>query len=147
MSRLILPLVVLLLGLLTGGCATSGVGDPCQPGHPPLASGQPSCAPDAGCFNGGEIYIETRSLQCRTRVCMVYKWDEASNNDSASRAAHVFCTCRCGGEGDPASFCQCPDRFACATAFVAGEPGIRGSYCVRYEALPPNPDGGVPLTP
>ncbi len=141
MSRVILPLVMIVLGVLGVGCSSTGIGDPCNPAHPPLSAGQPSCAEDAGCFNGGEIYIETRSLQCRTRVCMVYKWDEASAREQHSQ--RVFCTCRCGGEGDPASFCVCPDHFQCTTAFVAGNAGIRGSYCVRDEALPPRPDAGM----
>jgi hypothetical protein len=99
MSRVILPVVLFVLGVLTVGCGSSGVGEPCEPARPPLSAGQLSCGPDAGCFNGGEIYIETRSLQCRTRVCMVYKWDEV--NAPLERSSRIFCTCRCGGEGDP----------------------------------------------
>lgn len=134
MSRVMLPLWMFVLGVLAAGCSSTGIGDPCNPAHPSQAAGQSSCAEDAGCFNGGEIYIETRSLQCRTRVCMVYRWDEFSNRDQHSQ--RVFCTCRCGGEGDPTSYCLCPhDTFTCTTAFVAGAAGIRGSYCVRNEAL------------
>jgi hypothetical protein len=124
------------LAVLAAGCGSQGVGDPCNPQHPALEDGGRECplAPGASCFLGGEIYIETRSLQCRTRVCMVYKWEEASF--PTERSLRTFCSCRCGGEGDPASFCSCPEGFSCTTAFVAGDPGIRGSYCVRNEILP-----------
>jgi hypothetical protein len=131
-------LVAFAFGVLAAGCGSQGVGDPCNPRHPML-SGQPNeehCAaggPDAACFVGGEIYIETRSLQCRTRVCMVYKWDEANRPDQ--RPARVFCTCKCGGTGEASSLCDCPEDFSCTTAFVTGDPGIQGSYCVRNEAI------------
>lgn len=140
MSRVILPVLLFVLSAFAVvGCGSSGVGEPCDPAHPAPAAGQPMCG-STGCFSGREIYIETRSLQCRTRVCMVYKWDEASQPDDHSR--RVFCTCRCGGEGDPTSFCACPDEFTCTTAFVAGEPGIRGSYCVR-NSIPGISDAGT----
>ena len=139
MRRAIPLLAIAALAALVAGCAESGVGDPCVPVHPPYTGGAtehvcPAGGPDAGCFVGGEVYIETRSLQCRTRVCMVYHWDEFAAPEQ--RNLRQFCTCRCGGEGDPTSFCRCPTGFSCTTAFVAGEPGIRGAYCVRRETAP-----------
>jgi hypothetical protein len=136
MRRVVSLIAVALLAVLGVGCAETGVGDPCVPVHPAFTGnpGEHACAaggPDAGCFVGGEVYIETRSLQCRTRVCMVYHWDEF--NAMEERNLRVYCTCRCGGEGDPSTFCSCPSGFVCATAFVAGEPGIRGNYCVRSD--------------
>lgn len=47
--------------LALSGCQTSGVGDPCVPQAIP-----------AGGFNAKDIVIETTSVMCRTRVCLVY---------------------------------------------------------------------------
>lgn len=138
MRRVLLPLLVVALSMLALSCGESGVGDPCNPQHPPLPDGGAQCPnapPGSDCFLGTELYLETRSLQCRTRVCMVYHWSEREQVPG-EQARRVFCTCRCGGEGDPTAFCTCPSGFRCTVAFVAGEPGIRGSYCVRCEALP-----------
>lgn len=43
------------------GCAPVGQGDPCTP----------EAIPGNG-FVSNEVYVETSSVQCRTRVCMVY---------------------------------------------------------------------------
>lgn len=57
--------VLLTLGLslsIAGvGCAPAGQGDPCTP----------EAIPGNG-FVMNEVYVETSSVQCRTRVCMVY---------------------------------------------------------------------------
>lgn len=45
------------------GCQTSGVGEPCIPQAIP-----------AGGFQTNDIVIETTSVMCRTRVCLVYKF-------------------------------------------------------------------------
>jgi hypothetical protein len=135
MRRLVLLLGVTLLAMVANGCANPGVGDPCLPQHPPSAGPNDNCSaaggPDAGCFVGTEVYIETRSLQCRTRVCMVFHWDE--HVDEAARNQRVHCTCRCGGIDPAVSYCACPSGFACVTAFRTGEPGIIGDYCVRSD--------------
>lgn len=137
MRRALLPLLVIAFAALVTGCPAKGVGDPCVPQQPPVGSDGVMCG-DAGCFSGGEIYIETRSLQCRTRVCMVYKWDQHTMGGPSELSKRVFCTCRCDAPtGDQASFCHCPDDFKCTQTFVTGNPGIVGSYCVACEALPP----------
>lgn len=148
MRRVVLLLGAAIVATIAAGCAESGVGDPCVPVHPPYTGGAnehpcPAGGPDAGCFVGGEVYIETRSLQCRTRVCMVYHWDEFAAPEE--RNQRVYCTCRCGGTdvADRSQFCTCPSGFVCATAFVAGEPGIRGSYCVRADTPGLVVDGGT----
>lgn len=46
------------------GCQTSGVGDPCVPQAIP-----------AGGFGAKDIVIETTSVMCRTRVCLVYQFE------------------------------------------------------------------------
>lgn len=52
----------LLVGAISSGCAASGVGDPCIP----------EAIPECG-FTARESYVETSSVQCRTRVCLVYR--------------------------------------------------------------------------
>lgn len=54
-------LAVTLLGLTA--CEPTGVGDPCTPEVQP---------PEGETWAYGEVSVETRSLQCRTRTCMVY---------------------------------------------------------------------------
>ena len=53
--------VLVALGCPLGGCAPVGQGDPCTP----------ESIPGDG-FVANEVYVETSSVQCRTRVCMVY---------------------------------------------------------------------------
>jgi hypothetical protein len=63
MTRLT-PLRFVAFALLAlTGCQTSGVGDPCVPQAIP-----------AGGFTEKDIVIETTSVMCRTRVCLVYKF-------------------------------------------------------------------------
>lgn len=126
------------------GCGDLGVGDPCAPQRPVEDGGAAGvCNPNAmmtnGCFRGTEIYIETQSLQCRSRICLVYKYDEASDNLGTNRPKRVFCTCRCGvpaslrSTTDESVLCTCPENFVCQTD-VAGRqynPGVQGSYCIR----------------
>jgi hypothetical protein len=48
---------------VVAACEPPGVGDPCTPEVRP---------PDDSAWAYGEVSVETRSLQCRTRTCMVY---------------------------------------------------------------------------
>lgn len=129
------------LAALSSGCGSTSVGQPCLPAPPPLTGspGEAMCN-GGGCFEGSEVYIETRSLQCATRVCLVYQWNQRAEPEK--RSERTFCTCRCDGEGDPTSFCTCPEQFACTRVFVAGNVGVRGSYCVRTSIVG-EPDGGT----
>jgi len=131
------------------GCPAEGVGDPCRPER----------VPDNG-FARSEAYIETSSVQCRTRICMVYKLQGnpnqiccESNNEPAGCVRQqdvpnclsaldvrdrVYCTCRCDGPSDAtAGFCECPDGFACTSVLESEQSGagIRGSYCVKKETV------------
>jgi hypothetical protein len=56
-----LPLGV-LLAVLTTGCPARGIGDPCTPEAIP-----------SGGFDPREVYVETSSVQCRTRTCIVFR--------------------------------------------------------------------------
>lgn len=140
-----------LLALVAlSGCPNTGIGDPCTPENPPL-----------GGFLPGEAYLETSSVQCRTRVCMVYQFGSAialdpteSSEECTARGGdpaicaglppeqtideRVYCTCRCstaGGSNTPT--CECPGGFTCVDNLLTlGGDGIRGGYCVRNETLP-----------
>lgn len=144
MKRLASLVGVVAIGLFgVAGCATEVVGDPCAPGRPgnqPCVRG--STDGGGGCFQGQEVYIETQSLECRSRICLVYKYDETTDPTGRARPEHVYCTCRCGvppslsATTQASVLCTCPDSYSCVS--IAGEqynPGVRGSYCVRTSTV------------
>jgi hypothetical protein len=124
------------LVLIAGsGCSNSAVGAACSPEQVP-----------AGGFLASETYLETSSVQCATRVCLVRNLQGDPNNlleDDCPRGeetcvpaaevdSKVYCSCRCGapaGSGLPT--CSCPDGFFCDEVLETGGDGLRGSYCVR----------------
>lgn len=136
--------VILMLSIpaMLVGCRASGVGDPCVP----------EVVPEGG-FNRAEAYLETSSVQCRTRVCMVYQLEgdpsesrEECNDRGGADCAfkpimadiddRVFCTCRCDAPvGNGAPLCACGEGFTCTQVLDLGGDGIRGSYCVRDSTL------------
>lgn len=122
------------------GCRGEGVGDPCLPEN----------IPNSG-FDPTEAYLETSSVQCRTRTCMVYQLDghperilntpscpadqtSTCVQDESVVAERVFCSCRCAGGGSNTPLCECPDGFACEEVVSTGGGGVRGSYCVRCDS-------------
>lgn len=141
MSSKWLELVGLLaIALLGAACSETGVGDACVPEQVP-----------AGGFLASETYLETSSVQCATRVCLVRELDGDPNNlqedgcplgEETCVAAveveeKVYCSCRCGapaGSGLPT--CGCPGGFKCEEVLETGGDGLRGSYCVREDANP-----------
>jgi hypothetical protein len=131
-----------VLTMLSLGCQAPGVGDPCEP----------ESIPEGG-FVPSEAYIETSSVQCRTRVCMVYQLPGFPNREGdcnpavvggtcstqQETAERVYCTCRCDAPSSAATTCECPDGFSCVSVLdseFAGE-GIRGSYCVKSNTVAP----------
>jgi hypothetical protein len=134
-------------------CSSSGVGDPCTPEQIP-----------EGGFDINESYLETSSVQCRTRVCMVRHFEGdptkvyypdpddprstcTAADEGCNRAAQVeqavFCTCRCDAPaGSNTPTCECPSGFVCEDVLQGGGVGIQGGYCVRSGALEPTTDGG-----
>ncbi|MCA9644826.1 MAG: hypothetical protein KC492_29250 [Myxococcales bacterium] len=145
--RHLLSLVALSIALL--GCETPGVGDPCNPEQVP-----------SGGFNPTESYLETSSVQCRTRVCMVFEFSgdpSRSLQDCMTNPLptdppgcaglptdsqineRVYCTCRCKPpEGSNTIGCECPEGFTCQEDLLAlGGEGIKGGYCVRSTTVTP----------
>jgi len=119
---------------LAAACAETGVGDACVPEQVP-----------ADGFLASETYLETSSVQCATRVCLVRGLQgdpnnicENSDEPGCVRQCEVdqsiYCSCRCaapGGSGLPT--CECPSGFTCEEVLETGGDGLRGSYCVRSE--------------
>ena len=136
--HMILVSTLMTLAFLLSGCEAPGVGDPCTPEVIPV-----------GGFNPSEAYLETSSVQCRTRVCLVYQIDgypsgseECATETCASAAEteeRIFCTCRCGTPpGVEGRTCECPDGYRCEEVLDIGPDGTRGSYCVRNSIPEPS---------
>jgi hypothetical protein len=142
---MLVVLLAPLLGATLQGCSTPGVGDPCLPEQIPATG-----------FDDSEAYIESSSVQCETRVCLVYHLkgdprpgctpstapacDPANKNciDPPTCAPQtevekfVYCSCRCNaGKNSGFAACQCPTGFSCQEVLTQGGPGVRGSYCIR----------------
>jgi hypothetical protein len=124
-----------LLLLVMQGCSTPAVGAPCLPEQ----------IPDNG-FDPREAYIESSSVQCETRVCMVFRLDgdpqkgctptmmkKCPTEDEVERS--VYCTCRCDSGTTGFAECECPDGFSCVEVLNKGGPGVRGGYCVRNDSV------------
>lgn len=139
-TRLGLVLCSIAVVLTMFGCEAPGVGDPCEP----------ESIPEGG-FVPSEAYLETSSVQCRTRVCMVYQLPGFPNREGTCDPAQVggpcatpgeteervYCTCRCDAPVGDATTCECPDGYDCVEVLdseFAG-PGIRGSYCVKSNTV------------
>ncbi|HVJ22126.1 MAG TPA: hypothetical protein VM686_42260 [Polyangiaceae bacterium] len=157
-------------GLLSVGCDSGNVGDPCTPD----AEYSLNFAP----FSVREVYLESRSLQCATRLCLVNHFQgrvscplgQASSDDpervcttpdgaeriegevpawdldrSAERS--VYCSCRCDGPDPDGRYCECPSGFECQK--LAPEVGfenreLAGSYCIKNgSAFAPAQVGGA----
>ena len=115
-----IAIAALACGMASGltACANDGVGDPCIPESIPCAKGE--CG-----FGPSESYVESSSVQCRSRVCIVHKliggpntadprdlvdrneginWDTVKDDSpqdgpsavtTAQLDQSVYCTCRC----------------------------------------------------
>ncbi|MCA9529770.1 MAG: hypothetical protein KC543_06520 [Myxococcales bacterium] len=137
LKRSLLLVTLLVTATCAGitGCASSGVGDPCNPENVP-----------AGGFSPLEAYLEQGSVQCRTRTCVAYKLDGDPNQvieDGTCRNPdecvskqeledRVYCTCRCRAlEGSSAPTCACPSGYSCTDILEVGGTGLRGGYCIK----------------
>jgi hypothetical protein len=136
-SRLVRAGAPLLVAAAMFGCSPSPIGDPCVPESIPV-----------GGYSNLEVYIETSSVQCRTRACMVYRLkgnpsepfcdEPGANVDTCAVRDEVedqiFCSCRCsvpaGGESNT-PLCNCGQGFTCVDDLVTtGGDGVVGGYCV-----------------
>lgn len=149
-KNLLLLASAVMVAMLSA-CSTPAVGAPCLPEQVPATG-----------FDDREAYIESSSVQCQTRVCMVYKLRGDPRKDCMARLAgmpantcdkskdpmcqdntltcatadqvddRVYCTCRCKAPANTAfATCTCPDGFSCVDVLDQGDPGVRGSYCVK----------------
>jgi hypothetical protein len=144
-AKCMLFVVALSLNSLLFGCSTPAVGAPCLPEQ----------VPETG-FADQEAYIESSSVQCETRVCIVFRLrgdpregcvptapancdptmmpgcdmgKECASPEEVEK--RVYCTCRCNSGGTGFAECECPDGFTCVDVLDQGGPGVRGGYCVK----------------
>ena len=128
-----------------GGEEAHAVGAPCLPEQ----------VPEAG-FDDREAYLETSSLDCETRVCLVFHLSgdprescqpvDASGcdpdlepecappvlcADPSEVTDRVYCSCRCDAGDTGFAECDCPSGFSCIDVLEVGGPSVRGGYCVR----------------
>ncbi len=136
----LLPLFA-LLALALVGCRGSIVGDPCVPEIVPVTVVEEEGLPPENVtgFAAGEVFVESQSVQCRTRTCLVFNDfptaavldPEAVSDEQLDN--QVYCSCRC--EAPPGSntpTCDCPSGFACVPNVInQGGEGLRGGYCIR----------------
>jgi hypothetical protein len=100
-------------------------------------------------FVESEAYIESSSVQCETRVCLVdhlagdprESCEDQANAMSCATPEEiekrVYCSCRCDSDDTGLAECECPSGFACAPVLKQGGAGVRGGYCVRKSSLKP----------
>ena len=138
-----------LAGAALFGCSTPAVGAPCLPEQ----------VPESG-FDDREAYIESSSVQCQTRVCIVYHLAGDPRKDCKPVPAptnckmgdpgcvpgkvcaladatdeSVYCTCRCDSGQTGFAECECPAGFACQPVLEQGSDGVRGGYCVKKKSI------------
>ena len=138
MKNLLALVSVSVLSAVALGCQARGVGDPCVP----------ETIPQEGFAN--EVFVETSSVQCRTRTCLNYRLPgdprrivgEASCPpgtlgcvNAEARDTQIFCSCRCSaGTGDSSlPLCTCPEAFHCVNLVTQGGDAVRGGYCIPLE--------------
>lgn len=125
-------LSVLLALPLSLGCQEGGVGDPCIP--------EDEFDPTFPGFSKEEINIESRSFQCRTRVCLV-----------ANFQGRVSCKYGQAPGAPEAERCRTPDQ-ALVLEDMAVQPQLTGRrpsdavYC-SYRCKAPDPNAPVQECP
>lgn len=108
-----------------------------------------SCTPDlvpVGGFLANETFLETGSVQCETRVCLVRELGRDPNDicgqpdatqdcvTANEVAERVYCSCRCSvPEGSLVPICPCPSGFKCEDILRTGGASLEGGYCIRSD--------------
>jgi hypothetical protein len=126
MSRFLIALFAALAVAAGTNCAAKGLGDPCEPEScPPKLDeeGNPTGECD---WQAEEVYLEHFSLQCRSRVCMVFRPDADWK---------PYCTRRCG---PGAAVHGCGESYTCMEV-VTGATAGAGCYC-EVNTSPSSPD-------
>jgi len=118
-------------------------------GLPPLPKRTPDdigalCEPRLnapGGFFTDRTYIDVRSQQCTSGVCLVDATQSPSPCEPGAMCAepslqdYTYCSCRCDAKGDNSRApCSCPMGFTCANQLLAADvvpDAVAGSYCVR----------------
>jgi hypothetical protein len=110
------------------------------PDPPPEDIGKP-CAtrvePPNG-FSVGPMYVDTRTQQCTSGVCLVDTLLACKPPNDCSQGinfdAATYCSCRCDAKGDSRDPCDCPDGFGCFDVLNGDVPdSLAGGYCVKVE--------------
>ncbi len=116
-------LVGLGLVIASPGCRDEGVGDPCTP--------EQELLPSFRAFDEKEVNVESKSYQCRTRVCLVnhfrgrvscpYGQDVTGGAPNGAQACAVPGTEApvTGSNGDALVPPQCLDRTAALTVYCS----------------------------
>lgn len=100
-------------------------------------------------FFTNRTYVDARSEQCETGVCLVdatraaQSWpctpgDDACEDAGAPELGNLtYCSCRCDAKGDQTRVaCQCPSNFSCRDVLSNEAPdALAGGYCVRESAF------------
>ncbi|MEZ4225154.1 MAG: hypothetical protein R3B13_29655 [Polyangiaceae bacterium] len=141
------------LCLLASCGETSGVGDPCVP--------EDEVNADFAGFSLGEVSVESGSVQCESRLCIVNHFQgrvgcaqgqeegqgscRTANGDDVTSAVKawdldrpasstVYCSCRCDGPTTGARYCECPSGYSCRKLIDnlgLGQDELAGSYCIK----------------
>ncbi len=144
MTRAIVTALLLAVGLLfaSPGCGDEGVGDPCTP--------EQEYDPGFLGFDQHEVNTETKSFQCRTRVCLVNHfrgrvscpYGQGSDGSALSQGAGP---CQIPGTSNPvtgAGGAKCANDTDCVNAAL-GKPGEKCDVAAGTCYLDPRKQAAV----
>lgn len=120
---------VLVCGVLCGACDTAGVGDPCTP--------EEEYRDDFAGFSMSEVSTESRSYQCKTRLCLVNHFQGRTScpYGQSSSQAETEPACSLPGTSEPVRRAVAPqlaerradDSVYCSCRCAGPDPNAR--YC------------------
>src|SRR6478609_5570675 len=118
MTRAIVTALLLVVGLLLAspGCGDEGVGDPCTP--------EQEYDPTFNAFDEKEVNVESKSFQCRTRLCLV--------NHFQGRASCPYGQSQSGDAPPGAKICTVPGTD---TAIVGAKDSTGGFVDPKKQSL------------